>query len=170
MREIRIYGGIGVILGLLSVVPYGGLVFAIASIVLLFLAFKKLSEYFNNKSIFNKYLIWFILTIISTILAFIAIGSVGIGIFSLSSDVINQLAGFGILLLIICYIIEIIAAVNLRTCLLEVSQLTNISTFKTAGNLYLWGVITLILLVGAIILIIAYILLAVAFFALPETT
>lgn len=170
MREIRTYGGIGAILVLLSSVPYLGLVFSIASIVLLFIAFKKLSEYFNNRSIFNKYLAWLILTIISAILVFIAIGSIGISLFSLNSNIVNQLTGFGILLLIICYIVEIIAVANLRTCLLEVSQLTNISTFKTAGNLYLWGTITLILLIGAIMIIIAEILLAVAFFSLPETT
>ncbi|HBU31754.1 MAG: hypothetical protein C0196_05495 [Dictyoglomus turgidum] len=50
------------------------------------------------------------------------------------------------------------------------SQLTNISTFKTAGNLYLYGTITLILLIGVIMIVIAEILLAVAFFALQETT
>ncbi|TYT24505.1 DUF996 domain-containing protein [Dictyoglomus thermophilum] len=48
------------------------------------------------------------------------------------------------------------------------SNLTNINYFNTAGNLYLWGAITAPLLIGGILFIAADIILAIAFFNLPD--
>ncbi|ACI18622.1 DUF996 domain-containing protein [Dictyoglomus thermophilum] len=106
MKEIKTLGGIGAILGLLIFLPYIGFVLEIVSIVLLLVAMSKLSTYYNNKEIFNKYLIGFILSIISGVVLIIFLGSAILSIFTSSQESLSILKG-GLTFLIIGYILMI---------------------------------------------------------------
>ena len=167
MKEIKTLGGIGAILGLLIFLPYIGFALEIASIVLLLVTMSKLSTYYNNKEIFNKYLIGFILSIVSGLVLIISLGTAILSLFILSQKGLSILEG-GLTFLIIGYILMIIGMVNWKKSFSLLSNLTNINYFNIAGNLYLWGAITTPILIGGILLIAADIVLAIAFFNLPD--
>ncbi|MCX7720864.1 MAG: DUF996 domain-containing protein [Dictyoglomus thermophilum] len=167
MKEIKTLGGIGAILGLLIFLPYIGFVLEIVSIVLLLVAMSKLSTYYNNKEIFNKYLIGFILSIVSSVVLIILLGSAILSIFTSSQESLSILEE-ELTLLIIVYMLLIIGMANWKKSFSLLSNLTNINYFNTAGNLYLWGAITAPLLIGGILFIAADIILAIAFFNLPD--
>lgn len=167
MKEIKTLGGIGAILGLLIFLPYIGFVLEIVSIVLLLVAMSKLSTYYNNKEIFNKYLIGFILSIVSSVVLIILLGSAILSIFTSSQESLSILEE-ELTLLIIVYMLLIIGMANWKKNFSLLSNLTNINYFNTAGNLYLWGAITAPLLIGGILFIAADIILAIAFFNLPD--
>lgn len=59
--------------------------------------------------------------------------------------------------------------INWRKSSSLISLLTKIDYFETSGKLFLWGAITSIIIVGAILLIASEIILVIAFICLPET-
>lgn len=162
MKETRMLGGLGAISLFLGFIPNAGIVFEIIGMVLLLIAISQLSSRFRDKRIFNNFLIGFIIGIISYILVFVSVGSLLLGIIFEG----EELASGSILILVVAYILSIVGYYNWKKSLNLVSLYTNVGYFKTAGNLYFWGAITLIVLVGFILSFIANIILAVAFFNL----
>jgi uncharacterized membrane protein len=71
--------------------------------------------------------------------------------------------------LLVLWITLIIAAYFLRKSYNKIASGTHTSMFHTAGLLYLIGAVTAIVLVGFIIIFVAFILQIIAFFSMPET-
>ena len=70
--------------------------------------------------------------------------------------------------LIVGWILMIFATIYLRKSYNSIAKHTNVDLFKTTGTVYFIGAITLIVVIGAFILLIGKILEIVAFFSLPE--
>lgn len=188
MKDIRIMGGLGAILGLLSFIPYVGLVFGIASFVLILLAVQKLSNFYANKEIFNKYITGFIFSVVGfAFLFFFVISAFIVPFRNVISEFNNELnfslfpnelrissidSRFLLMIFvftILGFIMIVLGMFNWRKCFHLISQYTNIDYFRIAGNLYLWGAITTIILVGGLLILAAEVLLAVSFLSLPES-
>ena len=184
LSEAKILGGIGALLSLLVVAPYAGPVVGLIGLVLVFIAIKYIADETKNQSIFKNYLMNFIFTII----AIVAVIVIMIAAFGLSggfswitslqgknfTDFNSFWASFGtlivglILALLIAWVFIMLGAVYLRRSYISITEQTNVHLFKTTGLVYLIGAVTLIIIIGVFILIVAKILEIVSFFSLPE--
>jgi uncharacterized membrane protein len=182
-------GGVGSILVLLSFVPFVGFLFGLAGLVMVLLAVKRISEAVNDSEIFRNVLMAVILQIVgSAISVFVVIGSffafvgsqVMMAPFGSSFDGFGGpgilgagavMAVLGSLLagLIAMWIILIIAARFLRKGYERIVDKTGTRTFRTAARWYYYGAWLMIILVGFVLILIAWILQIKAFFSLPES-
>jgi uncharacterized membrane protein len=184
LGQAKILGGIGALLSLLVVVPSVGPLVGIVGLVLVFIAVKYIAEETKNHSIFQNYLMSFILTIVA-LGAVIAIMIISFGVsggFSWVNSLQEQnitdfnsfwtsfgtLIGGCIVALIVAWVFLILGTLYLRKSYNSIAEHTKVDLFKTTGLVYFIGAITLIVIIGIFILIIAKILEIVAFFTLPE--
>ncbi len=179
MKEERLFGGIGAILLILGAVPIIlratpniSVYLEIIGLILLFVAISKMSKRFNNREIYNRFLVGFIASIITSITSFFSFGLLAIGILGeiigMESRSTLSMMGVSLTLFVITYILSIISAYNWRKSFNIISSYTKVGQFNTAGSLYFWGAITYIILIGILISFIGDIFLAVAFFNLSE--
>ena len=183
LSNAKVFGGIGALLSLIGgFIPFAGPVVLIIGLILVFLAIKNISDETKNKSIFDNYLYYFILSIIAIVAAvvimFASVGSIDFLNISEQSQNITDYTEFWnifggvvtgcVLALFIAWIFMIIAALFLRKSYTSIAEHTKVDLFKTTGLLYLIGAITLIVIIGALILLIAKIIEIIAFFSLPE--
>jgi uncharacterized membrane protein len=182
-------GGVGSILVLLSFVPYVGFIFGLAGLVMVLLAVKQISEAVKDREIFRNVLMAVILQIVgSAISVFVVIGSffafvgsqVGMAPFGSSFDGFGDTGIFStgaviavlsslIAGLIAMWVILIIAARFLKKGYEGIAIKTGTRTFRTVGRWYYYGAWLMIILVGFVLILIAWILQIVAFFSLPES-
>lgn len=178
LSEAKILGGIGALLILI-----GGVVsfFALIGLILLFIAVKYVANESKDNSIFDNFLMHFIFNIIA-IFGFAIIAFISLGGFSFISIVqkttITDFESFwnffkpymlGIFIaLLFGWVMLSIGAFYLRKCYNNIALKTKVDLFRTTGIMYFIGAVTLIILVGFLILIIAKILEIVSFFSLPE--
>jgi len=158
LNQARTLGLIGAIL---EIFPYVDII----GYILVLIAVKHISDYLQDKSIFNDMIYAVITGIVGVIVGFgILVSSFFLAVptFGLSS-----LAGIFVFLGI-GWIILIISAIFIRRSFNKIAARLNINYFKTAGTLYLIGAITLIIFVGLIILLVAYIFQILAFNAVEE--
>jgi uncharacterized membrane protein len=183
--QAKILGGIGALLTLLFIIPNIGFVLSIVGLVLVFLAVKYIADETKDHSIFQNYLMNFIFYII-------AIGAI-IGIMILSFGVSGGMswitaiqpgditdfnsfwASFStmfigcILAFLIAWIMLLIGALYLKKSYDRIAEHTKVDLFKTTGLVNLIGAATLIIFIGAFIIVIAKILEIVSYFSLPES-
>jgi uncharacterized membrane protein len=165
-----------------SLFGIGGLLIVIG-VVLILIALKGLSDYFNEAGILNNAL-YGLVTIIAG--GFVSAGvMIGVLFSSLSEwitdplnpnewataftdwSIIFSLIGAVVLALVLLYIFSIISAVLYRKSFSTLATSSGVGMFSTAGLLILIGAI--IPFIGLILIWIAIILLAVAFFSLRRT-
>lgn len=172
-------GGIGAILVAVgSVSPVIGIV----GIVLVLIALKGLAEYYREDSIFRSALYGIIMYIIGVIAAsaisLIAIlGGVISRIASAATSAIRPesvaipLLGAFIIAIIIMFVFYLVGALLLKKSFEMLSAKSGETLFNTAGLLLLVGAILTIILIGLIFLLVAWIIIGVAFFSLkPQST
>lgn len=168
MKEIKIIGGIGAISCALSPLPNFGLLFFVAGYILLSIAFKKLSDKLKDYRIWSYILAALILDMLATF-----------GLFSIFSLYFfhklifaSILIPFTFPLIISCifitWIIAGIAGYLFFKGTKIVSEKTNENLFKTSGFLMLIGGLSIIILVGALIAWVGFIVLATSFFCLKD--
>jgi uncharacterized membrane protein len=169
----KMLGGIGSILILLVFMPGTvATLLGIVGVVLWFISIYQLSNILRKPSIFQKVLIGFILNIGSTVIAF-AFGLMA-GISSLTSIRGETGAIFGlglgvIVAIIVAYAISLAAFYFYKEAYEILAQATTHNLFKIAGLLMFIGAITIILFgLGLLLIIVGYIVLAVAFFTAPN--
>ncbi len=184
LGDAKIFGGIGAILMILIAVPSFGGILALIGLILLFIAVKYISDETKEKSIFNNFLYFFIVTIIGVVVAgatlvytFFEAGGMSY-INELQNlaysdpmavwDTIQPLLMGALLAIVILWIALIVSAIFLRKSYDKIGELTNVKWFKTTGLIFLIGALTLIILIGFIIILIGMILEIIAFFSLPE--
>ena len=184
LGQAKVLGGIGALLSLLVFVPTIGFIIGLVGLVLVFVAVKYIAEETKDHAIFHNYLMNFIFDII-------AIGAV-IGIMIMTFGVVGGMswvntiqqqnitdfssfwANFGaffigcVLALVVAWIMLLIGALYLRKSYNSIADHTKVDLFKTTGLVNLIGAATLIIVIGAFIIIIARILEIVSFFSLPE--
>ena len=184
LSDAKIFGGIGAILMILVAIPSFGGILALIGLILLFIAVKYISDETKEKSIFNNFLYFFIVTIIGVVVAgatlvytFFEAGGMSY-INELQNlaysdpmavwDTIQPLLMGAIVAIVILWIALIVSAIFLRKSYDKIGELTNVKWFKTTGLIFLIGALTLIILIGFIIILIGMILEIIAFFSLPE--
>ena len=153
-------GGIGAIL---LAIPFLNLI----GIILVLIALKGTSEYYDDEQIFKNALYGFIFGFIGVIglVSFIVMFALG---FATISPVAIPLAGFAlvIIVLIVQYVFSLISAIFYKKSLDALSIKSNENIFSTAGVILLVGAI--IPIVGEILKFIAWILVAIGFFSIKE--
>lgn len=184
LGEAKIIGGIGALLSLFVFIPYGGALIGLIGLILVFVAVKYIADETKNHSIFQNYLMNFILSIIA-IGAVIAIMIIAFGLsgglswvqslqqrnftdFSSFWASFGTLIGGCIIAFIIAWVLLILGALYLRKSYTSIAEHTKVDLFKTTGLVYFIGAITLIVIIGIVILVIAKILEIVSFFSLPD--
>ncbi len=169
VESSKTLAAIGALLLFLSFVPVVGIV----GIILLLIGMKGLSEYYRDESIYANALRGLIFGIIGIIAVSVlsALGFVG-GLFTLA---IGGLAGvIGgilvlILILVIAFVFYLLMAINFRRAFDKIAEHSGEHLFNTAGTLLFWGAILTIIAVGLVLVWIAWIIAAIAFFSMRLT-
>jgi len=168
--------GEGAILLLLSLVPYAGWILGIIGIILLLRGVKELSHYYQDEDIYKNTLTgvkFYIIALVAVGVAIVAI-AVGVGLatgFEFTTGFVPTV-GFGVGLiaffagLVAAFVFYVLAASHLRRTFNALAQKSGEASFTTAGNLLWWGAILTIVLVGLVLIFIAWIFATIGFFTM----
>ncbi len=156
-------GGIGAILLVVgSFVPF----LSIVGIILVLLGMKNLADYYNESSIYQHALYGFIFGIIGIVAAaFIIIPLFFGGALLGGAGIIAAIGGI-IIALVVAFIFLILEAVYYKRAFDLLAEKSKENMFHTSGLLLLIGAVLTIILVGFVLIFIAWILAAVAFFSI----
>jgi uncharacterized membrane protein len=182
LSQARTLGGVGSILIILSIIPYAGTALGIVGWILTIIAVKYVSDVLQDRTIFNNALISIILAIVGVAIGGIVVAGAVFGFLGLHnvtfptnsttttvpSNVVGLIAGV-IAGLAVLWILAIISAFFLRRSYDSVAKRLNIGMFRTGALLYFIGAILTIIFVGFILIFVAEILFAIAFFSIPES-
>ncbi len=166
----RSIAGIGALLLVVgSFVPFLSLV----GIILLLVGMKNLADYYNERSIFSDALYALIFGIIGIVAAGILLISVIFtgALFTFSFGAGGFLLGIlgFIAVLAVVFIFYILMAVYFRKAFDSLADKTGEGMFRTAGLLLLIGAVLTIILIGLVLIFVAWILATVAFFSIRTT-
>ncbi len=184
LSTTKAVGGIGAIMVLLVPVPTIGWILGIAGLIMVLIAIKNLSDLLQDKSIFNNMLY----SVICEIIAIVVLGVsvifaiyrlLGLGTFTGSGFIPgpNVTAGDWIAFalgwipfLLAIWVLFIISAVFIRISLSKIDSGLSMRLFGTTGLIFLIGAVTTIIAVGFLLILVAEIMLAIAFFSISETS
>ena len=156
--------GIGSILLVFSIIPFGGWVIGIIGVILLLMGIRGLANYYQDNEIYQNSLTGVVYYIVALISAAVAIAALAIG----AASVIGLGIGFIVFILglIGAFIFYVLAATRLRTALSALGQKSGEHMFETAGLLLFIGAILTIVLIGLLLILIAWIFATLAFFSI----
>ena len=182
--DARIYGGIGSILVILTVAPTIGWVLGIAGFVLLLMAIDRLSTELGDRHIFTNAILSVVFAIIAVaVSAFFVIALVlhyvgvnypygfpnmmgpyqNLGAVNWSAVVITLIPA-----LLATWILLVFSGYFIRLSYGAISQRMNIPLFETGALFYFIGAITVVIMIGFLLLLVAQIIIAIAFFSIPD--
>lgn len=167
LSQAKMLGGIG---SILIFIPFVSLI----GYILIIVAVKQVSDELQDRTVFNNILIAAISGIVGAFVAgFIVISVITSLIASTSAaptpptDIFGAVFG-AVAVLLVVWIAMIISAVFLRRAYDTIAQRLGVGTFRTAATLYLIGAALTVVLVGFLLLFIAEILQAIAYFSIPD--
>ncbi len=151
-------GSVGAILNLLSYF-FGGIL-SIFGYSMILLKVKKLSEKYGDKSIFKTYLYAYVYTLFIFIVSLIGGLIIGNNINNYDEFYTNYTLFKNLMIIIfIIYISAIIVSYLIKQAYTKLSQYDNkLKIFKKIGNLYFYGALSSIFIIGIFIVIYAQIL------------
>ena len=168
----KMLGGIGYILITLSWIPRIGILLSIVGFVLWLISMYQLSNILRKPSIFQKVLIAFILSIVGMVIAFAFGLMTGVSLFASVRGEAGAILGLGLgvaFAILVAYATLVVSFYFYKEAYDILAQATNQNLFKIAGLLLFIGAITVILFgLGALLIIVGEIVLAVAFFTAPN--
>jgi uncharacterized membrane protein len=187
LESSKTLGGVGAILVVVGFLGFFGYAYAgilvLIGAILTLIALKGMSDHYKEAGIFNNALYGFITAIIGVV-AFIA-AMVVVIIMAISGldwtdpaaiqqyfmDLSNvwNIIGTVIIAFVVLFVFFIIAAIFARKSLSMLSAKSGEKIFETAGLVWLIGAILTIVLVGLILIWIAWILIIVGFFSIKTT-
>ena len=187
-------GGVGAILMFISplltyVALYAGLL-GLVGFILVLIALKGLGDYYNEGGIFNNALYGFMIGVVGGVVAvgaFVAsvltiLADIGISDWMNASewtaaftagtafDTILKLAGAVVIALLILFVVVVITAWFYRKSLDSLSAKSGVGMFGTAGLILLIGAFLTVVFIGFLLIWIAILLAAVAFFSIRRKT
>jgi len=158
LGDAKTLGGVGSILLLIPVV-------SIVGYILVLVAGKYVSDELGDESIFNNMLYAVITGIIGAAVgAFILITGALVSAFTLGISAIFGILS-GVAVIWVCFIIS---SIFIRRAYDTMATKLGVGSFRTAGTLYLIGALLTIVIVGVVVLLVAYIVQIVAFFSINE--
>lgn len=182
LSQAKTLGEVGAILVLLTAVPSVGALLGIIGFILLLVAIRDISEILSDRAIFRNMLIAVglaivaivigVLVVVGSVLRFVGLNSLNVGPNFNPSTVPtgDWLALIGSILigLAVVWVVMLVSSVYVRRSYSEMAKGLKVGTFDTAGLLYLIGAATTIILVGFVLLLVAQVLVVVAFFSIQE--
>ncbi|MDR0373097.1 MAG: DUF996 domain-containing protein [Nitrososphaerota archaeon] len=175
LQTSRAVGGIGALLIVLGVIPgfigisdYGAV--RAIGIIFILISLYKLANIHKNKSIFTNAFIGGAIIIGSTFVSTLAIENWLMSSLPDFNNISAILSFVGTLLtvFIVFVIFLIIAAFFVRRSLNELAVCSDTDQFAGTGKLLLVGAVLTIIAIGILIVMIAFIMLAIAFFKMKE--
>jgi uncharacterized membrane protein len=171
--------GEGSILLLLSIVPYVGWVLGIVGVVLLLRGMKELSSYYQDDKIYHDSLTGIKYYIIAIIAAGVAIAAMIIGVWSATGFTFTTASfvptiAFAVGLfaflagLVTAFVFYVLAATRLRKVFDSLAQKSGEASFTTAGTLLWWGAVFTIIVVGLVLILVAWIFATIGFFTMKS--
>jgi len=166
-RDVKLLGGFGALLIVLSVVPLVGGLFALVGLILLTLAVKRLSEREGRRELFLTFVRGIAIYFLGSLVGFL-IGSVTYNLseggkeFSLLTYFLASLS------FVIVYSSTVIGTYLLKEVFSEIAFITGNGLFDWAGKFLFWGALLTVIVVGILITWVGWILLAVAFFTTED--
>ncbi len=168
----KMLGGIGYILMLLSWMPRIGIFLSLVGFVLWLISMYQLSNILRKPSIFQKVLIGFILSIVGMVIAFAFGLMTGVSIFASVRGETGAILGLGlgvVFAIVVAYATLVVSFYFYKEAYEILAQATAHNLFKIGGLLLFIGAITIILFgLGALLIIVSNVVLAVAFFTAPN--
>jgi len=189
LESDKTLGGVGallVVIGFLGFFASGYVaILALIGMIITLIALKGMADHYNEAGIFNNAL-YGVITLIIGVVAFIATLVVVIlmALSSIDIDWTNPAAiqayftdftniwniiGAAIGALVVLFVFTIVSAIFFRKSLTSLSAKSGEKIFETAGLLWLIGAVLTIILVGFVLIGIAWILIAVGFFSIKPT-
>ena len=162
--------GSGIFLALIGFAVAAGIL-ALAGYILFLIAMHRLSNYYNEKTIFSNLIraliIQIVTAVVLTVAAVVAVFSFG-GLITTSStttvpSVVLGMLGFYAVIALVSFVISIYCAVLFKRSFDRLTEKSGVDSFRTAGLLYLIGAILSIVAVGSIIMWIAWIFAAMGY-------
>lgn len=191
LETTKILGGIGAVLMLISPIGMQTGIVGIAGIILVLIAISRLAYHYKEPGIFNNAIYGIITAIagvaisigIIAIAAFDLIRTLGLDINWTDPTILQRIDWQAIftwetfapyiiiivLSLVMLFILFVVASIFLRRSFSLLGEKTGVHAFKTAGFLIFIGAILTIIAVGFLIMWIALIFLAIAFFSIKTT-
>ncbi|MEM2225203.1 MAG: DUF996 domain-containing protein [Candidatus Caldarchaeum sp.] len=166
LGQARVLGGVASILLVLGIVPSVGPMLGIVGFVLLLVSLKQISDIVQQPAIFKNALIATIVGIVGAVAAIVFGGAAIMSLFTngfSQFDIVRTFVSI-LLALVVVWVALVVSSMFLRKSLNLTANVLGIGLFRTAGLLILIGAILTIILVGAIVVLVAYVLLAAAFF------
>jgi uncharacterized membrane protein len=168
-KTMAMVGSILLIIGGIPFAPYVGIL-SLVGVILLLMAIKGFSQSYQDPAMYDNALRGFIYYIIAAIAVAIAFGLLWAGIATISTMFFLGL-GIGIVFiigfivaLVVGFIFYVMAAKRLRTTLNALAQRTGEKSFETAGTLLYYGAILTIVVIGGLLIFIAWIFATIGFF------
>jgi len=171
LKQAKVFGISAFIVYILGIIPFIGIVFLIAGLVLWLLSQKRMSEALNNKDIF-RYSLYFIVTNIVGYLLFLFIVGSLVLLFNNEEATITDVKIGTIIVLVIEYVLTVISYYFLKKTYDIIGEKLNISAFKWGGLIAFIGAISILLFgLGFIGILVGWILILVGYFSIsPEAT
>jgi uncharacterized membrane protein/ribosomal protein L40E len=158
LSQAKLLGGIG---SILIFIPF----ISIIGYVLLIVAVKDISDFLGDRTIFNNIVVAAVAGIIGAVAGGVVV-VIGV-LLSGATFGISNFASLGVGL-VIAWITLVVSAFFLRRAYDSIASGLSVGTFRTAATLYLVGAVLTVVFVGFIILFVAEIVQAVAYFSIPE--
>jgi uncharacterized membrane protein len=185
LESSKTLGGVGALLVVIGFLGFFGTgyagILALVGIILTLIALKGMADNYNEIGIFNNAL-YGVITIIVGVVVFIAVLAImvlttvlsgldwtnpaSIQAYFMDFNNIWNILGTIIAALVALFIFMIISAIFFRKSLSTLAMKSGERIFETAGLLWLIGAVLTIILVGFILIGIAWILIAVGFFSI----
>ncbi len=166
LESSKLMAAIGALLMFLGWIPSVGGFIGIVGIILVLIGMKGLSEYYRDDSIYRNALSGVAFGIIALIA--LAVGGFGIVGSLFAAGPIGIAGGLllGLLLLVILFIFFFFMAMYFRKALYALSDRSGEHLFHTAGTLLFIGAVLTIVVVGIVLLFIAWLIATIAFFSI----
>jgi uncharacterized membrane protein len=157
LSQAKTLGGVGSILVFIPFV-------SIVGYILVIIAVKEISDDLHDSAIFNNLIIAAVTGIVGGLAGgFIVVGAIAaVAAFTVAAF-LGVVTG-----LLVVWIALIISAVFLKRSYDAMGEKLGVKMFKTAATLYLVGAALTIVFVGFVLLLVAQILQAVAYFSIPD--
>ena len=182
LSQAKTIGAVGSILVLLTAVPTAGSLLGIIGFVMMLLAIRDIAKIVGDRSIFSNMLVAVGLAVaaivvgglvvVGSVLRFVGLKALSLGPNFNASTVPKGdwigLIGSVLVGLAVVWVIMLVSAVYVRRTYTAMASKLGVSNFETAGTLYLVGAATTIILVGFVLLLVAQVMVMVAFFSIQE--
>ena len=164
LNSAGLLGGLGSISILLSIIPLIGSIFGIVGYILLLIAFKKITDIDPQKKVFKNFLFATLLPVLIAIV-------IGIILAILLPKIMPYSDSDTVMLVLWIFLgtpVFIMMAIYWRKTFMGVYEITQISHFKTCAEMFFWGELLSIIIIGIFIVFVAWIISAIAFFSLRK--